>query len=165
MLRLGISDAQEENYEKAEKILRQLKNNGFLVILTRTIKLKERRDRMNRKTLPIVLSYFFFPFVIYATGVKGDTHVTLPTFITTKPGASITATAVDGWSMKSAEVDNLDLWTIPSNSGNNAATTYIPTSTSTFNVTKEGDLISPSGEGDDQRKFLCLGQCESLLEI
>ena len=41
LLRLGISYAQEENYEKAEKILRQLKNDSFIVILTRTIKFKK----------------------------------------------------------------------------------------------------------------------------
>ena len=65
---------------------------------------------MNRKTLPIVLLCFFFPFVIYATGVKGGTHVTLPTF-TTKPGASITATAVDcGWPRK---LDNLTWCKMP----------------------------------------------------
>lgn len=119
---------------------------------------------MNRKTLPIVLLCFFFPFVIYATGVKGGTHVTLPTF-TTKPGASITATAVDGWSMKSAEVDNLDSWTIPSISGNNAATTYIPTSTSTFNVTMKGDLIPPSGEGDGPTDFSIQANFEGELYI
>lgn len=82
----------------------------------------------------------------YATDVVGGTHVVLPTF-STKEGATITATAVKGWSMKSAQIDNLASWTEASISGNNASTAYISTSTAKFAVTLSGELIPPEGSG------------------
>ncbi len=103
---------------------------------------------MNKKYLLPILSLLLIFYEIYGTDVKGGTHVTLPTF-TTKTGAAITASAVGGWSMKTAEVDNLDSWSVPSISGNSARTIYISTSTSKFNVAMRGDLIPPNGVGSN----------------
>ena len=89
---------------------------------------------------------------MYATDVVGGTHVTLPTF-TTKTGASITATAVNGWSMKSAKVDNSDSWTAAAISGNSASTSYISTSTGKFAVTLSGELVPPAGSGRGPTDF------------
>lgn len=123
---------------------------------------------MSRNMLSFALACFLFPSVIYATDVTGGTHVTLPPF-TTKTGVAITATAVDGWSMKSAEVDNSASWTIPSIFGNNATTTYISNSTSRFNVTMKGDLIPPirgngSGRGPTDFSIKAIFEGELYIE-
>lgn len=102
---------------------------------------------MNKKYLLPILSLLLIFYEIYGTDVKGGTHVTLPTF-TTKTGAAITASAVGGWSMKTAEVDNLDSWSVPSISGNSARTIYISTTSSKFNVIMRGDLTPPDSDGE-----------------
>lgn len=45
LLRLGFSYAQEEDYEKAERILKSLKNTEYILILTKTIKFKKRMEK------------------------------------------------------------------------------------------------------------------------
>ena len=112
---------------------------------------------MNSKLSIFILGFCLLSSAVQATDVKGGSYITLPPF-QTKDGATISATAVDGWSMKSAEVDNNESWTTVSISGNTATTNYIPESTAQFYVKMSGELIPPEGDAGTIPETLLAGE-------